>query len=251
MINKNELILELRNVSFSYSKIEVVKDVSFLINKGDFIGIIGPNGSGKTTLLKIILGILRPQKGLVFLFQEELQKFKSWHKIGYVSQKATNIDKNFPATVREVVAMGLLANKKQPKIITKKDNDKIVKALSIVKMQSYLENQITDLSGGQQQRVLIAKAITSNPELLILDEPTTGVDQDNQLSFYKLLNNLNKQGITIILVSHDIGRITKYVTKIASVNQTLEFYGKHEDFCAKDPLHKHSHSLCLNSEKKC
>lgn len=246
---KLQTIVELKNISFSYSKNEVLKDVSMSINEGDFVGVIGPNGSGKTTLLKVLTGILRPKKGSVFLFEKNSNIFKDWYKISYISQKATNIDKNFPATVAEVVSMGLLSVKKFPKIISKDDKNKIIKALSVVKMQNYFETQITDLSGGQQQRVLIAKAIISNPKLLILDEPTTGIDQENQISFYKLLNKLNKQGITIILVSHDIGKITKYVTKIASVNQRLEFYGKHEDFCANDPLHEHNHNICLNLRK--
>ncbi len=241
-----ENVLQLEKVSFSYGNSDVVKDVSFLVEKGDFIGLIGPNGSGKTTLLKIILGILAPRKGSVNLFEQGLKQFTEWKKIGYVPQKATNIEKNFPATVYEVVSMGLLPIQKFPKIITKHDDKKIKDALSVVRMEGFSQNRITELSGGQQQRVLIAKALVTGPEILILDEPTTGVDQENQKSFYDLLGKLNKKGMTIILVSHDIGRITQYVTKIASINQKLEFYGSHKDFCLKDPAHKYEHSLCLD-----
>lgn len=239
-------ILELEKISFSYANSDVLKDISFSVKNGDFVGLIGPNGSGKTTLLKLILGILTPRKGSVYLFERDLKKFNEWGKIGYVPQKATNIEKNFPATVHEIVSMGLLAIKKFPKIITKQDNAKIKKALSVVKMEQFSQKRITELSGGQQQRVLIAKALVTKPEILILDEPTTGVDQENQKSFYDLLGKLNKEGMTIILVSHDIGRITQYVTKIASINQTLNFYGSHKEFCLKDPAHKHEHSLCLD-----
>ena len=243
-------LLELDNISFSYGNAIVVRDVSFTVKKGDFVGLIGPNGSGKTTLLKIILGILVPQRGRVSILGKNLANFKEWHKIGYVPQKATNIEKNFPATVNEVVSMGLLSVKKFPKIITRQDDNKIKKVLNIVKMQDFGQRRITELSGGQQQRVLIAKALVANPEILILDEPTTGVDQENQKYFYELLGRLNKKGITIILVSHDISRITKYVTKMASINQTLHFYGSHKDFCMNDPAHKHEHKLCLDEDKK-
>jgi len=241
-----ENVLQLEKVSFSYANSDVVKDVSFSVEKGDFVGLIGPNGSGKTTLLKIILGIFAPRKGSVNLFGQELKQFTEWNRIGYVPQKATNIEKNFPATVYEVVSMGLLPIQKFPKIITKNDDKKIKDALSVVKMEKYSQKRITELSGGQQQRVLIAKALVTAPEILILDEPTTGVDQENQKSFYDLLGKLNKKGMTIILVSHDIGRITQYVTKIASINQKLEFYGSHKKFCLEDPDHKHEHSLCLD-----
>ncbi len=238
-------ILQLEKVSFSYANSDAIKDISFSVEKGDFVGLIGPNGSGKTTLLKIILGILAPRKGSVYLFEKDLKKFNNWGKIGYVPQKAINIEKNFPATVYEVVSMGLLAAKKFPKIITKQDDAKIKNVLSVVNMQKYSQKRITELSGGQQQRVLIAKSLVTGPEILILDEPTTGVDKENQKSFYDLLGRLNKGGMTIVLVSHDIGRITRYVNKIASINQTLHFYGTHKEFCSKDMAHKHEHSLCL------
>lgn len=241
-------IIELKNISFAYSNTDVVKDISLEINKGDFIGLIGPNGSGKTTLLKIMLGILKPRKGEIKILQKNINVFNEWFKIGYVPQKATNITKDFPATVEEVISMGLLSIKKIPKIITQEDKLKINEALKIVKMQSFSKTRITELSGGQQQRVLIAKALITNPKILLLDEPTTGIDQENQNSFYELLGKLNKKGITIILVTHDIGRITEYVTKIANINQTLTFYGEHKKFCSKDKHHKHKHTLCLHKE---
>lgn len=241
-------IIEIRGVSFAYNSIEVLKDINLKINKGEFVGLIGPNGSGKTTLLKLILGILNQKEGEISLFNKKINDFKEWHKIGYVPQKATNIDSNFPATVSEIVSMGLLSVKNLPKIFTKEDNKKIKESLQIVNMQDYSKKRITELSGGQQQRVLIAKALVTNPEVLLLDEPTTGVDSQNQTAFYELLGNLNKKGITIILVSHDIGRITDHVTKIASINQTLTFYGTHKEFCLNDKNHKHihEHRLCLD-----
>lgn len=239
-------IIELNKVSFGYSSVDVIKNITLFINKGDFIGLIGPNGSGKTTLLKVILGILPHRSGEIKLLGKSLNEFKDWSKIGYVPQKATNIEPNFPATVREIVSMGLLSIKKIPKMFNKEDYKIIDEALLTVNMADYSEKRITELSGGQQQRVLIAKALVAKPEILLLDEPTTGVDQENQQSFYELLGKLNKTGITIVLVSHDIGRITDYVTKIASINQTLTFYGTHKEFCSNDKNHKHEHKLCLD-----
>jgi len=243
-----EEIININDVSFAYSKQDVVKNITLTIHKGEFVGLIGPNGSGKTTLLKIMLGLLEPNKGSVKLFDKPIKKFKDWSKIGYVPQKATNIDKNFPATVQEIVLMGLLSTKKIPKIITQKDNQKIQNALELTNITNLSKARITDLSGGQQQRALIAKALVSNPLIILLDEPTTGVDQKTQENFYKLLAKLNKKGITIVLVTHDIGRITRNVTKVASINQKLTFFGNHKEFCAKDKNHPHEHTLCIHGE---
>lgn len=242
-------ILELKDISFSYSNTNVLSNINLVIEKGDFVGLIGPNGSGKTTLLKIILGILPLQKGTIKISGKSLTEFNDWSLLGYVPQKATNIEVQFPATVREVVAMGLLSAKKFPKIFTSSDYEKIANALKAVQMEEFADKRIGELSGGQQQRVLIARAMICEPEILFLDEPTTGIDPESQRKFYELLGQLNNQGVTVVLVSHDIGRITKYVTKIASLNQKLEFYGTHAEFCSHDKKHKHkyhSHNLCLN-----
>lgn len=241
-----ELVLEIEKVSFSFYNNEVLKDISFKLYKGDFLGLIGQNGSGKTTLIKLILGIYNLKKGKIKILGKNLRNFNNWDKIGYVQQKATNIESSFPANVSEIVAMGLLSKKRFPKIISKDDIKKVNSVLKLVNMDSYFNRRINELSGGQQQRVMIARAIVSNPEILILDEPTTGVDINMQKSFYDLLKDLNKKGITIILISHDIGTITNNVNKIAYLNKTLEFYDSHKDFCAKDNNHIHDkHLICV------
>lgn len=242
-------ILELKDISYIYSNTNILSNINLVIEKGDFVGLIGPNGSGKTTLLKIILGILPLQKGIVKINGKPLKKFNDWSLIGYVPQKATNIEAKFPATVKEVVAMGLLSTKRFPKIFYKEDYEKVINTLKTFQMEEYAKNRIGELSGGQQQRVLIAKAIISKPEILFLDEPTTGIDQKSQNNFYELLGQLNNQGVTIVLISHDVGRITKYVNKIAFLNQKLEFYGAHAEFCSNDKKHKkeyHHHEVCLD-----
>jgi zinc transport system ATP-binding protein len=242
-------ILDVNNVSFSFGSTKVLSNISFHIEKGDFLAILGPNGSGKTTLIKLMMGIYTANSGTIKILNTPINKFTDWSKLGYVPQKATSIEEQFPATVEEVVAMGLLSQKSFPKILTSKDKNKVLSVLKEVNMQQYATRRIGELSGGQQQRVLIAKALIGEPEIMILDEPTTGVDQESQTKFYELLHALNHKGITIILISHDIGRITQYVTKIASLNQKLEFYGTHGEFCSFDKSHKHSihsHNICLH-----
>jgi len=246
---KNKHILEIKDLTFSYGRTPVLKDISFSLEYGDFLGIIGPNGSGKTTLLKLILGLYPVKTGYIYLCGQDISNFSKWREIGYVPQKATSINSEFPASVQEVVLMGLLAKKSFPKIITNDDKVRAHKVLESVSMEKFWNVRIGELSGGQQQRVLIAKALISEPKIMFLDEPTTGIDQQTQNTFYKLLKKLNDEGITIVLVSHDVGRITKYVTKIASLNQTMEFYGSHEEFCAYDEKHNHEpiyeHKICI------
>jgi zinc transport system ATP-binding protein len=236
-------IIRAENVSYKLGSTLVLENISLQINKGDFVGLIGPNGSGKTTLLSLILGLYPLQTGSILLFKKRISEFDEWNRIGYVPQKATNIKDNFPATVQEIVQMGLLSSKGFPKRFSNEDHEKVIGALRTVGMENYDKRRIGNLSGGQQQRVLIARALVSNPEVIILDEPTTGVDQATQKKFYDLLGELNNNGITIMLVSHDISRITNYVTKVASLNRKMVFYGTHDEFC-RHPEGEHDHH-CL------
>jgi zinc transport system ATP-binding protein len=209
-------ILEVKNVHFNYDEQLILNNVSLDVYKGDYLGLIGPNGSAKSTLLKLILGILKPYKGTIQIFGEDIDKFKQWEKIGYVSQKAASFNKSFPATVEEIVGANLIvANKKKKKSDNKNDYT-IDRVLEIVKMLDYKNRLIGNLSGGQQQRIFIAKALISEPELLLLDEPTVGVDLASQELFYDIIGKLNKElSMTIILVSHDIGVITEKVNRVA------------------------------------
>lgn len=224
-------IIEIKNLSFRYGNINVLDDINMQISRGEFVGLIGPNGSGKSTLLKIILGLLNPQQGEVTLFGQPISKFKAWDKIGYVSQKANSFNTGFPATVHEVVAMGLYGKKGVLKPLNRLDKERIRKAIELVGLSEFEKRNIGKLSGGQQQRTFIARALVNDPELLILDEPTVGIDVESTKQFYNLLDNLNKElGITIILVSHDIGVVTKQVTQIACLNKKLHFHGSPEEF---------------------
>ena len=234
MTERRELV-RVDDITFSYNSIPVLEDVSFSITQGDFLAILGPNGSGKTTLIKVILGLLKPTRGKILIMGQPNDEFREWSKIGYVPQKATHIDPFFPASVKEVVAMAFFSDRK---ISWKKKRDEergIESALEKVGMEAFRNWPIGSLSGGQQQRVFIARAIVNSPELLFLDEPTTGVDVATQEHFYETLHLLNKgQKITIVLVTHDIGIVNKHVDKVACLNQKLIYHGSHEDFCQSE-----------------
>ncbi|HLQ72878.1 MAG TPA: metal ABC transporter ATP-binding protein [Bacillota bacterium] len=226
-----ESVVSLRNINFSYENKEVLKDINLDIPKGSFIGLVGPNGGGKTTLIKIMLGLLTPESGSVYLLNEKLSSFKRWNRIGYVSQKSNAFNKGFPATVFEVVAMGLTAKIGYLRFFRREHKEKVMHALSQVGMESYAKQNIGQLSGGQQQRVFIARALVGNPELLILDEPTVGIDYKNVEQFYSLLNKLNEEkNITLFLITHDTGAMTKHATDVVCLNKTLHFHGKTAEY---------------------
>lgn len=228
---KNNLpIIELNHIYYRYDRENVLEDVSLRIDKGAFLGIVGPNGSGKSTLLKLILGLIKPQKGDIKLFGEEIRNFRDQQKIGFVSQKANSFNSGFPATVYEVVASGLTKKMGLFRFLKKQDAEIIVKAIKSVGMEPFINRNIGELSGGQQQRVFIARALVSEPELLILDEPTVGVDAENVQSFYEMLANLNQTGITLLMVTHDIGAISDKVTNVACLNKGLFFHGTSSEF---------------------
>ena len=222
--------VELEDVDFVYGATPVLERINLTVEPGDFLGIIGPNGSGKTTLLRIVLGLLPPARGSVRLFGHAPAVFRQWGRLGYVPQKAT-LDPALPVTVREVVATGLLPSLGLFARIGKAERQRIGEVLGQVGMERHGAARIGALSPGQQQRVLIARALVSKPELLILDEPTGGVDPEAQTSFYALLHHLNRErDVTLILVSHDIGVVAKEVTKLACLNRRLIFHGRPGDF---------------------
>ncbi len=228
--------VELEEVDFSYGEIRVLEGINLTVEAGDFLGIIGPNGSGKTTLLRIMLGLLEPDHGRVRLFGHSPSSFRQWGRLGYVPQKAT-LDPALPATVQEVVATGLVPALGLWGRVRAAERRRIQEVLAHVGMDAHAGARIGALSTGQQQRVLIARALVSNPEMLILDEPTGGVDPEAQTSFYALLHHLNRErDVTLILVSHDIGVVAKEVTKLACLNRRLIFHGRPADFLSDAAL---------------
>lgn len=193
-------VISLRNIEFSYGNEKVLDGVSTDIIKGDFVGLVGHNGSGKSTLLKIILGVLKPQKGTVSLFETPIDQFRDWYKIGYIPQKAGLSVSHVPITVEEIIKM------------EQGEEKRMDEALESVDMLAFKNKLLRELSGGQQQRVFIARALMKKPELLILDEPTVGVDIKTQEKFYALMQKLNHEfHLTLLLVSHDLHTISHQV----------------------------------------
>lgn len=228
-------IIEIKKLSVHYGQTEALQDVSFAIEKGDFVGLAGPNGAGKTTLIKAILGLLPVSKGKIELFGKAKERFNDWGKIGYLPQKFQTINALFPATVDEVVVLGLLSQKKFPKRITTSDKNKVDAILQELGIPKLKNKMLFELSGGQQQKVLLARALISHPELLILDEPSTALDPQSRESFFQLVKKMNKQnGIAVLLITHDTGYVGQYANKLLYIDRKLVFFGKITDFCPQD-----------------
>jgi len=228
-------LIKATGITFCYDGTPVLLDVDLTIREGDFLAIIGPNGSGKTTLVKVLLGLLRPSSGRVEIMGRPVAEFADRRTIGYVPQKAAHFDPLFPASVEEVVGMALLSNRQVLGPGRDRVADRVVRALRLVGMEDFRGAQIGRLSGGQQQRVFIARALVTRPRLLVLDEPTTGVDAETQARFYDMLDHLNKdEGITIVLITHDIGIVNRHVTQVACLNQRMVYHGSHGEFCRSE-----------------
>ena len=185
-------MIEFKDVTFSFPDTEILEDVSFTLNDGEFIGILGPNGGGKTTFLRLILGLLKPQKGTIKVTDKN---------ISYISQTTAMSDNNFPATVKEIVKLGLVRNK--PTLFSiKKDNDKVNAILKELNLYDIRNKLVSELSGGQFQRVKLAKALINEPTLLILDEPDAGMDEESHDNLIHIINELHEKKINILFVSH-------------------------------------------------
>jgi len=236
-------IIEIEHVSFSYGTTEVLHDVSLSVHRGDYLAIVGGNGSGKTTLIKIILGLLQPSSGSIKLFGEDVAAFKDRWKIGYVSQKATDFDLSFPATVEEVVQMGRFGRHGLLGRINEEDRSATRRALEHVDMWQYRDRLIGDLSGGQQQRAFIARALAGEPEVVFLDEPTVGVEQQVKDEFYALLRKMNQDlRLTVVLITHDIERMGHEAMHVACLDHTLFFHRSVDDYFKSTHTLIHPHS---------
>lgn len=221
-------IITVDSVSFSYQQRNVISNISFSVKERDFIGLIGTNGAGKTTMLRIIVGLLKPTTGEVRLFGEPISQFKAWNKIGYVPQK-NNLNPLFPATVKEVVLSGLVGKRKWFGRHSREDEIKCSDALMAMGVEDLASKRIGELSGGQQQRVFLARALINNPSLLILDEPTVGIDYETQESFFHMIKHMHQHhNMTFLMVSHDMEMIKGYLGEepVSSAGK-LNFYIRH------------------------
>lgn len=216
--------MELEGVCFSYEKTEVLKDVSFRLRQGEFLGIIGPNGGGKTTLVRLMLGLLRPDRGKIRILGQEPNAAS--RRVGYVPQ-SMDLSRAFPISVMDVALMGRLARARMGKRYTREDEEKVRQVLEKVGMWEHRRKHIGKLSGGQKQRVFIARALATDPEILFLDEPTASVDPEFHVNLYDILEELNKR-VTIVVITHDIGVVSSYMKSIACVNKHFIFHeGSH------------------------
>lgn len=213
-------IFDIKNMSFVVKGQTILSNISLEIFRSEYIAIIGPNGGGKTTLVRMLLGLEKPTSGEVKIYGKKLSSFREWHKIGYVPQRASQIDASFPATVLDIVKMGRVSQKKIFGKLDANDIKLVDDAMAKMDIVDLKEKMIGTLSGGQRQRVMIARALASKPEILILDEPNTGVDVASQKNFYALLRELNKkEGITIVFITHDIGVIADDIARLFTINQ--------------------------------
>ena len=224
----NEALVELRGVTVVYDGQPVLEEVDFTVRKGEYVALIGPNGAGKTTLIRVILGLLRPQRGEVRVFGKppwELSLLER-RRIGYVPQ-LSQLDLDFPVTVEEVVLMGRYAHMGLFRRPRAEDREAARRALELVGMAELSSRQIGRLSGGQRQRALIARALAAEPELLILDEPTTSLDVQMTEGLYQLLAQLRQRlALTVIVVSHDVGVVAEQVDTIACLAGRIVAHGR-------------------------
>lgn len=209
--------IEMTGLTFSYGGTSVLNGVNMTIPMGRFAALTGDNGAGKSTLIKILLGELplTGETGSFKIFGTDYKQFRDWNEVGYVPQQGMASYKDFPASVEEIVTANLYSRIGLFRFAGKKEKELVLEALTQVGMQPYRKRLIGELSGGQQQRVLLARALVNQPKLLILDEPTTGVDEKNTDEFYRLLKQFNREyGVSVFMVTHDRKRLSGLVDEI-------------------------------------
>lgn len=232
--------VRLDGVTFSYGGGTAVDEVSFRIGSGEFVALVGPNGGGKTTVLRLALGLLRPQKGEVWLLGQRQPQVRQWRRVGYVPQRVPALVAGFPATAEEVVAQGLYPGFPSWPWGRRVGHSRVLQALEQADITDLRKRRIGELSVGQQQRVLIARALAHDPEVLFLDEPVAGVDTGTQIRLYRLLGILHRErGVTIIIVSHDIEAVAQQAERVLFLNHTVMFDGTSAEFMAGHLVEAH------------
>lgn len=233
--------IEIHGLDFAYGSHPVLRGVDVSVAAGSFVSIVGPNGGGKSTLLKLILGLLRPDRGQVRVLGESPNRAR--RRVGYMPQHA-HVDPQFPVTVTDVVLMGCLGPGRRLGPYRRRDRDVALQALTETNADDFGDRRFSDLSGGQRQRVLIARALACEPEMLLLDEPTASLDPGVQDDLFELLNLLNER-MTVVLVSHDVGVVSQYVDKILCVSGQVEEHDSSAISGALAKLYGGSNGLAL------
>lgn len=214
-MESEEKILSVNNACFHYeNNIDILHHISFDICKGDFIGILGENGVGKSTLLRMILGQLKPCIGSIYWYGINSAEFAEWYKIGYVPQKTIASGIGFPTTVGEVVMANLYKSIGRFRFPKANHRERVIDVLKLTNMDKYINRQIGKLSGGQLQRVYISRALVNSPDIIIMDEPTLGLDSNATEKLFTILETLNKEhNITILMITHDFNKAKKYFSR--------------------------------------
>jgi zinc transport system ATP-binding protein len=243
-------VISIKGLSFAYHGNEVLRDITCDIKSGDYVGIVGPNGSGKSTLMRCVLGLNKIEQGEISLFGVPRESFSEWRRMGYLPQGLQLFNPNFPATVGEVVRLGRLSLKRFPRRFDSADDSAVAQSLELMGISSLRDKLIGELSGGLRQRALLARALVNEPDILILDEPTTALDPDTRESFYATLQDLNRnKGITVILVTHDSATIGLYASRLLYLDKRIIFYGTFQEFCSSTDMtglfgHQGQHLIC-------
>jgi len=232
MSGPDEPVIRAENLHVELGGTEVLRGLSFSVEAGDYVGIVGPNGSGKTTLLRTILGFVTPVAGRVELFGEDPRTFRDWRRVGYVPQIGPASTIKLPLTVTEVVTLGLLAGRRMPYRRRAGAAGAVRAALEAMEISDLAAQQLNSLSGGQQQRVFLAQALARGPELLLMDEPTAALDPSFREHFYQAIDRLNtEKGTTVLMVTHDAATIGLYARRLLYIDRRLVFYGTFKEFC--------------------
>lgn len=236
-----EKLIEIKNLNFSYEDELILKKVNLDIYDGDFAVLIGSNGSGKSTLFKLIIRELKKTSGSIKLFNKNIEKFNEWSKIGYVPQVASSIFKGFPTTVEEFIISNLYKQIGYLRFPNKKHKNMVNRVLSEMGILDLMKKNLSDLSGGQQQKVLIARVLINKPKILLLDEPTIGIDRNSLFDLYNILYKLNKdENLTIFMITHEKIEMLNYINKAFCIefNDILEL---DKTQLEEELEHKHKH----------
>lgn len=249
--------LKIENLTVNRSGKIIIKDIDLTIENGEFVGIVGPNGSGKSTLLMAILGLLRPATGSIQIYGVAPQSRKLFGRIGYVSQAASNLPKHVRITVRELVELGTVNAKNMLFFLNRERQDSAQRAIEMVGLQDVADVDVSRLSGGQRQRAVIARALASESQFILLDEPLVGIDREARNSLLKLLDQLcHEQNKTILMVSHDLTAMQRTAHRMIFLEETIRFDGATENFPDLDVLADlrgiavHDDSCCVEPDSK-
>lgn len=215
-----------------HGAVDALSDINFTVQAGEYLGIVGPNGSGKSTLVRALLGLMPVHQGRITLFGQSIDQFTGWGQVGYLPQNLGALNPAFPATVTEVVQLGLLSGRSKPRRAFRHDRRRVLQILEQLGVDHLHGRMIGELSGGQQQRIMLARALINSPALLIMDEPTAALDPEIRERFYGLITELNRtNGTTVLLVTHDTGTIGQYASTMLYLDKRMLFWGSFDQFC--------------------